>query len=513
MVKTRTKSLSDLPQNTHQSYKPIHNHNIKHSTNISKLESTIAQLQDQLDQFTENYEEIESNVDFLLETINNSPTTDNTFSQKAGKQLTLSAYLSQHIPNISPDEHTTLLANTEKFLSSLNINFTEKEYTLVSYFAELDTHKQSQLLSHCETITKQKTISQPPIITVLESTMSPYQKCQILAKLSNMSQLSTEDPEYFKLQQWILTVMQIPFNKYNIPNYISLETIEQKSQYLQNAEKQLDNVIYGQSATKKHIIEILAKLMNQGENSAQYGSNFAIYGEAGTGKTSLIKHGLAPILGLPFVFISLGGATDATTLNGSSYTYIGSTAGSIVNALKSAQCMNPIFYFDELDKVSGTERGAEIINLLIHLTDHTQNGHFKDNYLDGIDLDISRATFVFSFNDIKKVSPILLDRLQLIKFHSYTPKQKIVIARKYLAPTIFMEYLGKYAARYSIKFSTKLLSELVNKNAKVSGVRYLKKKMEKMVAALNVCLIKGEMSSQKWFRIIGDRKIIIEKCC
>jgi ATP-dependent Lon protease len=132
----------------------------------------------------------------------------------------------------------------------------------------------------------------------------------------------------------------------------------------------------------------------------------------------------------------LGGAQDRATLAGSNYVYEGSSCGKIIQSLKQTQCMNPIFYFDELDKTSGTEKGNEIINLLIHLTDYTQNSHFMDDYMDGIAIDLSRATFIFSFNDKSKVSPILLDRMEIIKFNSYSNAEKMIIARDFLLPNV-----------------------------------------------------------------------------
>ena len=232
-----------------------------------------------------------------------------------------------------------------------------------------------------------------------------------------------------------------------------------------------------------------------------------IKGEPGTGKTSLIKHGLATLLDLPFIFISLGGATDSSFLNGMSYTYVGSTPGKIVNALKQSQCMNPIFYFDELDKVSTTERGTEIINLLIHLTDPTQNTHFTDNYIDCIELDLSRATFIFSFNDISKVSPILRDRMALIRFKSYTPIQKITIARRYLAPQICKEFMGVRNNKYNIVFSRRVMQTIIHRKKRKCGVRYIKHHMEKLIARLNVCLIKNEQP--EWFKTYTNGKILI----
>ena len=186
-------------------------------------------------------------------------------------------------------------------------------------------------------------------------------------------------------------------------------------------------------------MEILAKMIR---NPKTLGSVFAIHGEAGTGKTTLIKDGLSEIFGLPFIFISLGGAHDRAFLTGSNYVYEGSMCGKIIQSLKQSQCMNPIFYFDELDKVSNTDKGQEIINLLIHLTDYTQNTNFMDDYMDGIVLDLSKATFIFSFNDKNKISPILLDRMELIKFNSYTLAEKQHISRNYLLPKIITNIFG-----------------------------------------------------------------------
>ena len=105
----------------------------------------------------------------------------------------------------------------------------------------------------------------------------------------------------------------------------------------------------------------------------------------------------------PYNFVSLGGKTDSSTLVGHSYTYEGSQPGLIVNILKKAQCMNPVIFFDELDKVSDTSKGEEIINILMHLTDSTQNNHFNDKYFQGIDFDLSKCIFIFSFNDETKI--------------------------------------------------------------------------------------------------------------
>ena len=101
-----------------------------------------------------------------------------------------------------------------------------------------------------------------------------------------------------------------------------------------------------------------------------------------------------------------------------------------------SECMNPILLFDELDKISNTESGREIIGILTHLTDSTQNDEFYDKYFEGVALDLSKALMVFTFNDRSKIDPILLDRMTVIKTQSLSLNDKKIVTRKHLIPQI-----------------------------------------------------------------------------
>ena len=131
------------------------------------------------------------------------------------------------------------------------------------------------------------------------------------------------------------------------------------------------------------------------------------------GKTTLAKK-LANCLkdkngdARPYSFIAIGGSSNGSTLDGHNYTYVGSTWGKIVDILIEKKCMNPIIFIDELDKVSKTEHGKEIIGILTHLIDSTQNDSFQDKYFSNIDLDLSKALFIFSYNDVELIDKILL---------------------------------------------------------------------------------------------------------
>ncbi len=155
-----------------------------------------------------------------------------------------------------------------------------------------------------------------------------------------------------------------------------------------------------------------------------------------THNTSLIRDGISKILGREFAFIALGGAGDSSFLEGHSYTYEGSTWGKIVQILIQSKCMNPVIYFDELDKISETPRGEEIVGILTHLTDTSQNSQFHDKYFSEVDFDLSKCLFIFSYNDESRVNPILKDRMYRIQTKGYEAKDKIVIAKNYILPKI-----------------------------------------------------------------------------
>ena len=184
------------------------------------------------------------------------------------------------------------------------------------------------------------------------------------------------------------------------------------------------------------------------------------------------------------MFISLGGMQDSSHLVGHDYTYEGSTAGRIVEGLKSCKSMNPIIFFDELDKVSESNRGTEIINLLIHLTDSSQNNQFQDKYYSEIPFDLSKAIFVFSLNHIENVNPILKDRMHQIKMDKFSSDEKVIISRDYLLPELYKEY---NISNREIIFSDEIIRCIVGKTSeKEDGVRGIRKRLETVISKLNV---------------------------
>ena len=212
--------------------------------------------------------------------------------------------------------------------------------------------------------------------------------------------------------------------------------------YMNEINKIMDDSVYGHTEAKRQIQRIMGQWIN-GEGS---GYCFGFEGPPGVGKTSLAKKGLSKCLkdkdgiSRPFSFIAIGGSSNGSILEGHSYTYVGSTWGKIVDILIDSRCMNPIIFIDELDKISRTENGKEIIGILTHLIDTTQNDKFQDKYFSGIDLDLSKCLLVFSYNDVNLIDPILLDRIHRIKFNFLSLDDKLKITKKFILPEIYKKW-------------------------------------------------------------------------
>jgi ATP-dependent Lon protease len=287
--------------------------------------------------------------------------------------------------------------------------------------------------------------------------------------------------EYNKVKNWVDTFMQIPFNKYcNLPINIS-DGIERCHDFMEQAKGNLDAAAYGLNDAKMQIMQFIGQLIS---NPASVGTAIAIKGPMGTGKTTLVKEGISKILNRPFEFIALGGATDSSFLEGHSYTYEGSTWGKIVDILIKSKCMNPVIYFDELDKVSDTPKGEEIIGILTHLTDATQNSGFHDKYFSEIDFDLSKVLFIFSYNDEDKINPILKDRMYRIQTNGYDSKQKTIIANNYLVPKVMSNVNFNKEDIIIPQDTLKYIMD--NYTNKEKGVRNLKRCIEIIYTKINL---------------------------
>ena len=352
----------------------------------------------------------------------------------------------------------------------------------LQYFNEkMTVAEQESALQQIEEIKKHNDITKPYRLTLLDAAIPSQYKAIAYRKISSLRNMEPGGGDYYKMKNWVDTFMQIPFGHYkNLPITIA-DGVEKCHEFMDNAKQILDQAVYGLNDAKLQIMQMVGQWI---VNPSAIGTAIAIKGPMGTGKTTLVKEGISKILGRDFVFIALGGATDSSFLEGHSYTYEGSSWGKIVDLLIKCKSMNPVIYFDELDKISDTPKGEEIAGILTHLTDTAQNNQFHDRYFSEIEFDLSRCLFIFSYNDESKVNKILLDRMYRIQTQGYNQEQKTTISNKYLLPKICDQVKFNPG---DITISDETLHYIItNYTDKEDGVRTLKRCLEIIYTKLNL---------------------------
>jgi len=348
-------------------------------------------------------------------------------------------------------------------------------------FDKMPITEQKNLIKELREINKITRIEKPYRISIIESNIPVQFKAIAMKKVNALRYAEPGSGEYSKLKGWIDTFMSIPFGNYRtLPVNIS-DGVEKCHEFMEQAQKTLNDAVYGLNDAKMQIMQMLGQLIT---NPNAMGCAIAIKGPMGTGKTSIVKEGISKILNRPFAFIALGGATDSSFLEGHSYTYEGSVWGKIVQIIIDSKCMNPVIYFDELDKISDTPKGEEIAGILTHLTDTSQNSQFHDKYFADIDFDLSKCLFIFSYNDESKVNPILRDRMYSIQTKGYDRKQKTVISYQYLLPKIQEQV--KFTSDEIILPEESIHYIIENHCNKEDGVRSLKRCLEIIHTKLNL---------------------------
>jgi ATP-dependent Lon protease len=350
----------------------------------------------------------------------------------------------------------------------------------ITYFKKLPQPKQNLIIEKMERKFSMDDDQVPLKFRILEKQVPPHVEKVAMGKYNAMTNIDPSTTEYYKAFHWIEGYSNLPLGVYkDLP--VKLEDgPEACAGFVTKVRDYMDSAIFGHDEPKLQILQFVSSWI---ANPTGAGNVLSIHGPMGVGKTTLVKEGVAKALGRPFHFISLGGATDSAYLDGHSYTYEGSTWGRIVDILMQAKCMNPIIYFDELDKVSDTPKGEEIMNLLIHITDGSQNDKFQDKYFSGIDIDLSRCLFIFSHNNHERVNPILRDRMYNIKVSGFNLKEKLVIAEQYLLSGA-MKNVGLHE---KVSISKEIVEYIIeNHTGEEKGVRELKRCMETVMSKLNL---------------------------
>ena len=369
----------------------------------------------------------------------------------------------------------------------------KKKANEIDYFKKnLSNKQQLRVMKDLKEINKHINIDKPYRLALLDTDIPPNFKAVAMQKLNILKGMEPGDPEYYKIKNWVDTFMRIPFGVYRNLSVNINDGVEVCHNFMEKAKTTLDDCVYGLNDAKLQIMQMMGQWIS---NPSAMGTAIAIKGPMGTGKTTLVKEGISKILGREFAFIALGGNGDSSFLEGHSYTYEGSTWGKIVQILIDSKCMNPVIYFDELDKVSDTPKGEEIIGILTHLTDTSQNSQFHDKYFSEVNFDLSKCLFIFSYNDESKVNPILRDRMYRIQTKGYESKEKITIARNHLLPKIREQVNFK---EEDVIIPDETINYIVSSEhltSKEQGVRNLKRCLEIIYTKLNLFrLVKSDSS-------------------
>jgi ATP-dependent Lon protease len=366
-------------------------------------------------------------------------------------------------------------SNTSIYKSLIeNVNIDE-----ITYFNGMPYDAQMKIIDDLTLLKIMSEINTPYRIQLLNKNISLKFKIVALKKINVFEKMESSDGEYHKLKKWIEDFLSLPFEiSRKIPVSID-DGLEKCQAYMEECRKILNDSVYGLNDAKMQIMQFVGQLIS---NPSSIGNAIGLKGPMGTGKTTLIKNGLSKILGREFAFVTLGGASDGHFLVGHSYTYEGSNYGKISDILIQCKSDNPIIFFDELDKVSDSHGGNEIVGILTHLIDSTQNNEFHDKYFSEIDINVSKCLFVFSFNDETLVNNILKDRMYVIETNGYNNKDKIEICKNFILPSVTKEMNLE-----NIIMSDTIIEYIIENYTKPEkGVRNLKRNIETIVSKINL---------------------------
>jgi ATP-dependent Lon protease len=386
------------------------------------------------------------------------------------------------LPEI-PVKDTYTLVEIQKYLKLIESNITGEQDKLGNIHAIVMASDKQKLVSIVAKI-NDILINNKWISLKISSGLN---KAQMRAKIGEFLSVCSTNPDVLSD-----TLTHLGNNVIHVDNALivsikcKIRTITESMKYVKDT---LNNCVHGHENAKKQVERVIGQWINSGTGN-QSGYVLGFEGNPGTGKTTLAK-GIADCLkdenGLsrPFSLIALGGDASAVTYVGHSYTYVGSFWGKIVQILMDDKIMNPIIVFDEFDKLSKTEHGREVIGVLTHLLDSSQNSEFEDKYFTGVKLDLSKALFILSYNDPESIDQILLDRVHRVKFESLTVDDKIVIAKKHLLPEMYT----KFGLEGMIEFSDETLKLIIRDYTQEPGVRKFKEKLFEIIGQVNLsCL-------------------------
>lgn len=300
-----------------------------------------------------------------------------------------------------------------------------------------------------------------------------YEK--IKKEIDKFSKMMANSAEATVIRNYVETILKLPWN-----------TSSKLQTNLKKAEKILDEDHYGMQKVKERILEYLAVIHL---SKAIKGPILCLVGPPGVGKTSIAKS-IARATGREFVRMSLGGVRDEAEIRGHRRTYIGAIPGRVISCINDAGTNNPLFLFDEVDKIGADFKG-DPASALLEVLDPEQNNTFTDHFLE-IPFDLSKVMFITTANSLDTIPRPLLDRMEVIEVSGYTEEEKVKIAQKYLIPKKVKEHGLK---KESMKISEKALRDLINYYTRESGVRNLEREIANLCRKVARKIVTGQNKS------------------
>ncbi len=280
---------------------------------------------------------------------------------------------------------------------------------------------------------------------------------KVRKEIKRFARMAPSSAESSVIRNYVETILDLPWR-----NASKLNT------NLNKAVKVLESDHYGLKQVKERIIEYLAVIHL---SKSIKGPILCLVGPPGTGKTSIARS-IASATGREFVRMSLGGVRDEAEIRGHRRTYIGAIPGRIITSIREIGTNNPVFLFDEIDKIGADYKG-DPSSALLEVLDPEQNKTFTDHFLE-IPFDISKVLFITTANSLDTIPRPLLDRMEIIEVSGYTEQDKIKIAEKYLIPKKIKEHGLR---KESLRISYTALSDIINYYTRESGVRNLERRI------------------------------------
>ena len=382
----------------------------------------------------------------------------------------------------------TELADVEKQVQSRikkQIEKNQKDYYLREQIQAIQTELGDKEATDVEELRDQ--LAQTPL--------NDEARAKAEKELERLSRMAPGTPEIGVSRTYVEWILDLPWGKSTTDNLD-----------LKRARRVLDEDHYGLEKVKERIIEYLAVLRMKDDMK---GPILCFAGPPGVGKTSIVR-AIAKAVGREFVQMSLGGVRDEAEIRGHRRTYVGAIPGRIISGIKQAGTMNPVFLFDEIDKMSSDFRG-DPASALLEVLDAEQNYAFRDHYME-LPFDLSRVMFITTANNIENIPAPLLDRLEIIEVPSYTDEEKLRIARKHLLPKQIAAHGLKPRA---VRINDRVMRQLIEGYTREAGVRELERTIAHVVRKATVELLEEKkneitVTPDKLTRYLGAVKYMRE---